>query len=90
MDPHILLGSVHIEDVQMWSLALHKIRCQGIGNQDTVRTLKEMLAHHKTEILILLQTRISEEKADKVCCGLLFQQWVRVECVGFSGGIWMF
>lgn len=64
--------------------------CQGIDNQETVRALKDMICHHKLDILVLLETRISEDRADKVCRQLRFDQWDRVECVGFSGGIWVF
>lgn len=49
-----------------------------------------MISHYKPDILILLETRICEDKADKLCGRLRYQQWVRVECVGFRGGIWDF
>ncbi|XVE48700.1 hypothetical protein DITRI_Ditri01bG0023200 [Diplodiscus trichospermus] len=44
----------------------------------------------EVDILVLLETKINGEKADKVCSRLRFDNWVRVECAGYSGGIWLF
>ena len=52
-------------------------------------TTKDIIRIHKPTILGLLETRVSGEKADTVCRKLGFDYWVRVEALGFSGGIWV-
>lgn len=62
---------------------------QGAGSKDKVRTIKEMVRLHKPHILGLLEPKISGSKANEVCKQLGFEDWVRVEALGFSGGIWV-
>lgn len=64
--------------------------CQGIRNKDTVWVLKNWVASHRPDILVLIKPKISGTKADTVCKKLTFNGWVRIECYGFSGGIWLF
>lgn len=63
--------------------------CQGIGNRETFRALKFLISTTRLDVLILLEPRISGSKADEVCRKLNFDDWARVECVGYSGGIWL-
>lgn len=37
----------------------------------------------------MLKPRISGSSADKVCRSFGFDNWIRVEAIGFSGGIWV-
>lgn len=55
-----------------------------------MRVLKDLLSVHKPKILGLLEPRVSGEHADTICKKIKFENWVRVEAVGFSGGIWVF
>ena len=52
-------------------------------------TIKELLRIHKPVILGLLETKVSGFKADTICNKLGFEHWLRVEALGFSGGIWL-
>lgn len=45
---------------------------------------------HKPKILGLLEPRVSGDQADGICKRIGLENWVRVEAVGFSGGIWVF
>lgn len=63
--------------------------CQGIASRETIRYLKEVVRIQKPHILGILEPKISGCKADEVCNRLGFDDWVRVEAVGFSGGIWV-
>lgn len=49
-----------------------------------------MLSTHRPDILVLLEPRISGDKADEVCKKLNFDEWARVESVGCNGGLWLF
>lgn len=64
--------------------------CQGIGNRETVRVAKNMISFHQPDVFVLLEPRISGVRAHKVCKELKFDDWARVESIGFSGGIWLF
>lgn len=64
--------------------------CQGIGNKDSLRVLKDLLSQHRPNSLVLIETKISERRADVVCGKIGFDSWVRVEAYGFSKGIWLF
>ncbi|CAN1177309.1 hypothetical protein LINPERHAP2_LOCUS33031 [Linum perenne] len=41
------------------------------------------------EVVLLVEPKISGERAERVCRKLGFEEYVRVEAVGFSGGIWV-
>lgn len=60
---------------------------QGAGLRETIRSLKEMIRIDKPQILGLLEPKISGSNADVVCNKLGFTDWIRVEALGFSGGI---
>ena len=54
-----------------------------------LRTIKDLLKINNSMILGLLEPRISGVQADKRCNSLGFESWIRVEALGFSGGIWL-
>lgn len=60
---------------------------QGAASREVVGSLKDMIQTHKPHILGLLEPKSSGFKADEVCRKLGFEEWVRVEAIGFSGGI---
>ena len=61
--------------------------CNSASFREFLRSSKEMIRKFLLNVLGLVETRISEEDADKVCRSLGFDEWIRVEAVGFSGGI---
>lgn len=63
--------------------------CQGAASREVLHTLKDMIKVHRPAILGILEPKISGVKADDVCNKLGFDDWVRVEALGFSGGIWV-
>lgn len=63
--------------------------CQGAASKEFIRTARLLLKSHKPQILALLETKTSRMAADSVCKKLGYSNWVRVEAVGFSGGIWI-
>ncbi|XP_012083819.1 uncharacterized protein LOC105643331 [Jatropha curcas] len=71
-------------------MSIFSWNCQGAGSSSFLRTLKTFLQVHKPIIVILLEPRISGEKADKVMKKIGYTHSHRVEATGFSGGIWIF
>lgn len=49
-----------------------------------------MINLHKPDILSLIEPRVSGSHADEICLKIGFANWIRVEAVGFSGGICVF
>ncbi|XP_031110827.1 uncharacterized protein LOC116014988 [Ipomoea triloba] len=41
-------------------------------------------------LVCLLEPKVSGDQANRICIGFGFEDWLRVEAVGFSGGIWIF
>lgn len=63
--------------------------CQGAGSKEFVRTARMFIKSHNPLIMGLLETKISGERANAICKKLNFNKWVRIEAIGFSGGIWI-
>ncbi|XP_019180199.1 PREDICTED: uncharacterized protein LOC109175391 [Ipomoea nil] len=63
--------------------------CQGAASRTFRRTLKFFLHEYKPSILCLLEPKVSGDQANDICFDLGFDQWLRVEALGFSGGIWV-
>lgn len=63
--------------------------CQGDASRGFRSALLQFYKDAKPDIVSLLEPRISGDMANKVCQSLGFDNWIRVEAVGFSGGIWV-
>lgn len=64
--------------------------CQGAASISFRRTLKNFSRMYNASIVCLLEPKVSGSQANTICSSLGFEDWVRVEAVGFSGGIWIF
>lgn len=49
-----------------------------------------LIKTHNPTVMALLETKISGSRANEVCKNLNFSNWVRIEAIGYSGGIWIF
>ncbi|XP_019160671.1 PREDICTED: uncharacterized protein LOC109157220 [Ipomoea nil] len=63
---------------------------KGTGRRDFHRVLKLLLKSHRPSLLGLVEPRVSGDQANSFCSKLGYEDWVRVEAMGFSGGIWVF
>ncbi|XP_031116886.1 uncharacterized protein LOC116020557 [Ipomoea triloba] len=63
--------------------------CQGAASSGFRRALLLLIQKTKADLVCLLEPRISGTAADKACKAFGFDNWIRVEAVGFSGGIWL-
>ncbi|XP_019189845.1 PREDICTED: uncharacterized protein LOC109184303 [Ipomoea nil] len=66
--------------------------CQGAASSGFRRALLFLVKKVKADIVGLMEPRISGGSADKACKSFGFDNWMRVEVVGFSGGMrqWIF
>ncbi|XP_019184648.1 PREDICTED: uncharacterized protein LOC109179603 [Ipomoea nil] len=60
----------------------------GAGGRDFHRVLKQLIRTYRPS-LGLVEPKVSGDQANKICTKLGYEDWVRVEAVGFSGGIWV-
>lgn len=59
-------------------------------NDDFLRVIIDLISVHDRVILVLIETRISGDRADEVSRRIGFSSSTRMEAQGFSGGIWVF
>lgn len=64
--------------------------CQGATSRDFNRVFKDMLRRHKPILVGLYEPKVSGTQADDIFCRVGLGKWLRVEAVGFIGGIWVF
>ena len=64
--------------------------CRGAGNEDFLGVIRDLISVHDPVILVLVETRISGDRADEVSRRIGFSSSTRMETQGFSGGIWVF
>ena len=62
----------------------------GAASREFLRTEKEIIRTNKPTIFGLFEIKVSGVKADSICRKLGFDEWIRVEALGYSGGIWVF
>lgn len=68
---------------------LFGVELSGCNIEIFFRVLTDMLRYHKPDVLGLLEPKVSGSQADDICEKLGLRNWIRVESVGFNGGIYM-
>ncbi|KAI9124952.1 hypothetical protein K1719_003568 [Acacia pycnantha] len=63
--------------------------CRGAASKGFAAVLKDMKRRYRLDLVVILEPRISGNTASKVIKNWGFKHSVRVEAVGFSGGIWI-
>jgi hypothetical protein len=63
--------------------------CRGAGNPNFCRNFADLLRSHRPSIAVLVETRISGQRAEDISSMLGFNRVCRSEAVGFRGGIWL-
>lgn len=63
--------------------------CRGAGSSQFVRVMKDLAKLHKPDIIVVMETRCGGPKAEKIIKKIGFDDFVKVDAIGFSGGIWV-
>ncbi|XP_021852505.2 uncharacterized protein [Spinacia oleracea] len=63
---------------------------QGAGSQAFVAALKELTRSHQPNVLVLVETHMGGQQAQKISSILGYTGHSRVDAQGFSGGIWVY
>ncbi|KAF7803052.1 reverse transcriptase [Senna tora] len=62
---------------------------RGAGGTDFKRIFRDMVNLHHPSVVILTETRLSGARADSVIPTLGFDSFIKVDAMGFAGGIWV-
>lgn len=62
---------------------------RGTLNAGFRRTIMDLIKNHRPDILVLLETKISGNKADSVINSLGYANHMKSDAIGFRGGIWI-
>ncbi|XP_021723765.1 uncharacterized protein LOC110691155 [Chenopodium quinoa] len=63
---------------------------QGAGSKNFISTLRELIKVNKSDVLALVETHMGGDQAVKIASIIGYDGHVRVDAVGFSGGIWVY
>jgi hypothetical protein len=63
--------------------------CRGAGGAPFTRALRNYISANGPEIQLILEPRISGERADAICAKFPRYAKSRVDARGFAGGIWL-
>jgi exonuclease III len=64
--------------------------CRGLGNPQTVRDLRRMVKVKFPTVVFLMETKMRQEKMERIRCMLGFNNLFVVDSVGKSGGLALF
>lgn len=63
---------------------------QGVGSRAFIAALKEIIKRNKPNIVVLVETHMRGNHAEKLATVLGFNGHMRMDATGFSGGIWVY
>lgn len=63
--------------------------CRGAGNNKFKRTIKELIKTHKSDLLVLMETKVDLQSMGMFFNTLGLTTTAHVDPIGRSGGIWM-
>lgn len=84
--PDLCLFFLHFIFVSMNILCWN---CFGACKKGFRRAIRYLCNQPKVDIFALFETRVLGERVDAICNRMLFDGCVRVEAMGFAGGIWL-
>ncbi|CAN1146793.1 Putative ribonuclease H protein At1g65750 [Linum perenne] len=84
-------GAIHVspQPLNHPMIKVFSWNCRGASHDNFFKAFKSYMKEYSPEVVILVEPKISGAKAEKVCSKLGFDEYCRVEAVGFSGGIWV-
>lgn len=85
----LLLGYLSIFALSFFmSLLIWNI--QSDAAKRSLHVLTDYCHQYKPLILALVEPKVLGPQAESISLGLDFNEWVQVEAIGLSGGIWVF
>lgn len=83
--PHLDIDPLHIfkpMNIISWNV-------RSAAGADFRRIFREMIDSYKPDLVILSETRLSGQRAESIISTLGFNNHLKVDAMGFTGGIWV-
>ncbi|KAF7844372.1 reverse transcriptase [Senna tora] len=62
---------------------------RGAGSSDFRRIFREVVLMNQPDLVFITETRLSGERANRIIPTLGFERYIKVDAMGFAGGIWL-
>lgn len=62
---------------------------RGTAEADFKCNFQELVSSHQPDIVILMETRVNGERANRIIASLGFDYYTKVDAIGFAGAIWV-
>ena len=76
------LGQFAQMNILMWN-------CRGALNPDFKRRIFEMAINHNPAIMVITETRVGGDRAERIIANLPFDGFIMMETIGYAGGLWV-
>lgn len=78
----VSLGEYVKMNILMWN-------CKGALNPDFKRRVFEMAVNHNPSIMVITETRVGGDRAEKIIAEFSFDGYIIIETIGDVGGLWV-
>ena len=85
MNPNLVevpLGQFVVMNILMWN-------CRGALNLDLKRRIYEMAINHNLAIMVITETRVDRDRAERIIADLPFDGFITTETIGYAVGLWV-
>ena len=76
------IGGLVKMNILMWNY-------RGALNADFKRRIFEMVVNHHAAIMVITETRVSGERAERIAESLPFDGFYATNTIGYAGGLWL-
>ena len=76
------LGQFAQMNVLMWNY-------RGALKHNFKRRIFEMAVNHNLAIMVITETRVGGDRAERIIANLLFDGFITTETTGYAGGLWV-
>lgn len=63
--------------------------CRGALNVDFKKRVLEMVVNHQPTLMVITETRIGGDRAERIVEGLPFDGLFAIDMIGYDGGLWL-
>lgn len=63
--------------------------CRGASRPEFITTARELIIRHNPQVLIIMEAKLSFDRATDIANGLLFEDKIIVSTVNHAGGLWV-
>ena len=63
--------------------------CRRALNPEFKRRVCELVANHYPSIMVITETRVGGERAEKIIEGFPFDGFITTDTIGYAGGLWI-